>query len=210
MGLIATMAALVLGLLIASAKSAYDDQKNGLDQISADLILLDVVLAEYGPEAQEVRDRLRQAVANTLERLWSQDAAQPSMSASRGTVAQARMLSGKIQELVPRNDEQRRLQSEALQIAMELGKARWLLVAQSESGPIPMPFLVILVFWLAFLFGSFGLFAPANATVIATLVLCAQSVSGAIFLILELAQPFEGVIQISSAPLRNALALLGQ
>ena len=73
-----------------------------------------------------------------------------------------------------------------------------------------MPFLVVLVFWLTILFISFGLFAPPNATVIATLFVCALSVSGAIFLILELDQPFEGLIRISSAPLRNALAHLGQ
>jgi hypothetical protein len=209
MGLVATMAALVLGLLIASAKSAYDAQKNGLDQISANLVLLDSVLAQYGPEAQEARDALRQTATLALERLWPQDAAQTA-TAAPGTMARGRSLYGKIQEFSPQNDMQRRLQSEALRIAGELGQARWLLVAQGESGSIPMPFLVILVFWLAVLFVSFGLFAPPNATVIATLFLCAQSVSGAIFLILELAQPFEGLIQISSAPLRNAFAVLGQ
>ncbi len=212
MGLVATMAALVLGLLVASAKSAYDSQKNELDQISASLVLLDSVLAQYGPEAQEARDGLRQAAAVGLERLWPQDATQTAASAAPGTFVRGAGISlyGKIQEFSPQNDMQRRLQSAALQITEELGQARWLLAAQGESVSVPMPFLVILVFWLAVLFVSFGLFAPPNATVVATLFLCAQSVSAAIFLILELAQPFEGLIQISSAPLRNALALLGQ
>jgi hypothetical protein len=73
-----------------------------------------------------------------------------------------------------------------------------------------MPFLVVMVFWLAVIFASFGLFAPRNATVIATLFVCALSVSGAIFLILELDSPFSGLLQISDAPLRNAIAHLGQ
>ena len=94
--------------------------------------------------------------------------------------------------------------------AMELGQARWLLVAQSQSSSVPTPFLVILVFWLAILFVSFGLFAPANTTVLSTLFLCAVSVAGAIFLVLELANPYQGLLRVSSAPLRGALALLGQ
>jgi hypothetical protein len=184
MGLVATMAALVLGLLVASAKSAYDAQKNGLDQISANLVLLDSVLAQYGPNAQEARDVLRQIVTVALERLWPEDAAQTATLAAPGSVARGRSLYGKIQGLSPQNDMQRRLQSDALRITTELGQARWLLAAQGESGSVPMPFLVILLFWLAVLFVSFGLFAPPNATVIATLFLCALSVSGAIFLIL--------------------------
>jgi hypothetical protein len=126
------------------------------------------------------------------------------------TIAGGRILNTKIQELSPQNDMQRRLQSEALQINADLGRARWLLVAQREGTSIPNPFLIVLVFWLTVPFASFGLFASSNGTVIATLFVCALSVSGAIFLILDFAQPFAGVMQISSAPLRNALAHLGQ
>ena len=75
---------------------------------------------------------------------------------------------------------------------------------------IPMPFLVLLIFWVTVIFLSFGLFAPRNATVVVTLFLCALSVSGAIFLIMELDRPFGGLIEISSAPLRNALASVGK
>ena len=104
----------------------------------------------------------------------------------------------------------RALQSQALQVGGELARPRLLLVAQQESGAIPMPFLVILAFWLIVLFASFGLFAPPNATAAVALLLSTLSVSGAILLILELAQPFAGLLQISSAPLRNAFAHLGQ
>ena len=114
----------------------------------------------------------------------------------------------KIQELSPRNDFEHSLQSQAIQTAFEIGQARSLLVEQAGSS-IPMPFLVVMVFWLAVIFASFGLFAPRNATVIATLFVCALSVSGAIFLILELDSPFSGLLQISDAPLRNAITHIG-
>ena len=101
------------------------------------------------------------------------------------------------------------MQAQALQLALDLGQMRSLLLEQAGSS-IPTPFLVVMIFWLAVIFTSFGLFAPYNASVVATLLLCALSVSGAIFLVLELDSPFVGLMQISDAPLRNALAILGQ
>jgi membrane-bound ClpP family serine protease len=113
-----------------------------------------------------------------------------------------------IQKLSPQNDVQRSLKSQAVQIATDLGQMRWLLFEQTETS-ISLPMLIILISWLAIIFMSIGLFAPPNATVIVALMLAALSVSGAIFLILELDMPFDGVIQISPAPMRNALVHLG-
>jgi hypothetical protein len=208
-GLVATMAALVLGLLVASAKGTFDVQKNGIDQLSANLILLDSALAEYGPEAQESRVTLRHIVSDALKRIWPKEESEVSTFAP-ATMEGSRTLYPMIQDLTPANDKQRRLQSTALQIAVELARTRWLLVAQEKSEAIPTPFLVVLVFWLAALFVSFGLFASPNPMVVGTLIVCSLSVSGALFLILELAEPFAGIIQVSSAPLRSTLALLGQ
>ena len=115
----------------------------------------------------------------------------------------------KIQELTPQNEVQRSFQAQALKTSIDIGQARLLLFEQGGRS-IPMPFLVLLIFWLTVIFLSFGVFAPPNATVIATLFLCALSVSGAIFLILELDRPFGGLIQIPVAPLRNSIAHLGQ
>jgi hypothetical protein len=206
MGLIATMAALVLGLLIASAKSSYDRLSNDMTQISANLILLDRVMAHYGPETKEARDLLRRSVIRVLDQIWPEHSSRP---AQLEPGAGSEDLYDKIHELSPQNEAQRLRQALALQISTDLAQKRWLLVEQSGSS-IPMPFLVLLVFWVMVIFVSFGLFAPSNATVIVTLFICALSVSGAIFLILELDQPFAGLIQVSSAPLRNALGHLGQ
>jgi hypothetical protein len=206
MGLVATMSALVLGLLIASAKGSYDRLSDDLTQISANLILLDRVMAHYGPETKEARDLLRRTVVRALDQTWSEHNSRP---AQLEPPAMTEDLYDEIHALSPQNDAQRLRQAQALQFSTELAKKRWLLVEQSGSS-IPMPFVVLLTFWVTVIFVSFGLFSPTNATVIATLFVCALSVSGAIFLILELDQPFAGLIQISSAPLHNALAHLGQ
>jgi len=119
------------------------------------------------------------------------------------------MLYDKIEGLSPHSEAQRSLQAQAQKITIDLAQTRLILLEQGGSS-IPMPFLALLVFWVTIIFLSFGLFAPRNATVVATLLLCALSVSGAIFLILELDRPFVGLIQISSAPIRNAVARIGR
>lgn len=206
-GLIGIMAALLLGLLVASAKASYDARRSELIQMSANFVLLDRVLAHYGPETKEERDLLRRAVAGLLARLWSED--NNEATKLDPAAAGSEVLYDKIQQLSPQNDAQRWLQSQALSMAVNLGQTRWLLFEQSGSS-ISMPFLVVMVLWLSVIFASFGLFAPRNTTVVVSLLLAALSVSAAIFLILELDRPFAGMIQISSAPLRNALAHLGR
>lgn len=206
-GLIGTMGALVLGLMVASAKSSYDTQNNELTQMAAKIAVLDRVMARYGPETKEARDLLRRAVARAIDRMWPQDRSQPAQL--EPTAAGGEALYDSIQELAPKSEAQRSLQTQALTIAIDIGQTRWLLFEQAGSS-ISMPFLLVVVFWLTIIFISFGLFAPINTTVIATLLVCALSVSGAIFLILELDRPFEGLLQISSAPLRNALGQLGK
>ena len=207
MGLIGTLTALVLGLLIASAKNFYDTQSNELTEMSAKIVLLDRVLAHYGPETKELRDLLQSAVARMLDGLWPKGPGpHPQMEPM---AAGGEILYDKIQELSPKNDTQRSLQAQALSMAIDIGKMRWMMFEQAGSF-VSIPLLAVLVFWLATIFASFGLFAPRNVTALATLFVCALSVSGAIFLILEMYSPFQGLMQISSAPLRNALAHLGE
>ena len=209
-GLVATMAALVLGLLVASAKGAYDTQKDGLDKITANLTLLDTTLAQYGPETKEARTILRRTVGSAIARLWPADTSRESTLGEAETTAGGKSFYAEVLSLTPATETQRMLQAQALAIATELARARLLLVAQQETARISGVFLVVLVSWLVALFASFGLFAPRNTTVMAALLISAFSVSGAIFLILELDEPFAGVIQISSAPIRDAFAHLGE
>jgi len=203
MALVSTMSALVLGLLVSSAKSFYDTQGAELNQMSSDMVALDRLLAHYGPEANETREALRGTVVGQLEQLWPQEG---TRSEAPGT---AEALIDKLQALSPKDDKQRSLQAQALNIAISVGRIRWLMYEQGNAS-ISKPLLVIMVFWLTVVFVSFGLFAPHNATTIASLMAAALSVSGAIFLILEMYSPFGGLIQLSSAPLHSALAHLGQ
>jgi len=207
MGLVVTMAALVLGLLISSAKSFFDDQSAELTQMSARIVLLDRMLAHYGPETKEVRDQLRTFVAVNMDKIWPRERTQPSELVA--PVTSSETLLAKIQGLSPKDDKQRSLQAQALSITLDLMQTRWLMYEQGASS-VSRPMLVILVFWLAAIFTSFGLFAPCNPTVVTALFVAGLSVSGAIFLILEMYSPFGGLIEISSAPLRAALAHLGQ
>jgi hypothetical protein len=207
MGLVATMSALVLGLLVSSAKSFYDTQSAEVTDMSSKVVLLDRVLAHYGPEAKEARDLLRGAVVANLDRMWPQERRRTSEVTA--PTAAADVLFEKIQALSPTDDKQRSLKAQVLSMVIGLGQIRWLMYEQGAAS-ISGPMLGILVFWLTALFFSFGLFAPRNATAIIALFVSGLSVSGAIFLILEMYAPFQGLIKISSTPLRFALAHLGQ
>ena len=207
MGLVATMAALVLGLLVASTKTAYDSEKNEVTQMAARIDFLDRTLANYGPEAAESRALLRRGVEVALARMWPEQKSQHAQRDSGGSWTEA--LPNAIQKLSPENDVQRAFKAQAADLASDLGQMRWLLYEQAESS-ISIPMLIVVIAWLTIIFVSVGLFAPSNPTVVIALALAALSVSGAIALILELDLPFDGIIQISSAPMRNALEHLGR
>lgn len=202
-GLIGTMSALVLGLLVASTKSSYDTKKSEVAQMAGNVILLDRLLAHYGAEAADARDALRATVAAMVGSNSSNNLEQLGRAAHID-----RDVFEKIQDLMPQTEAQRTLKSQAESLAVTLGQTRWILFAQSGTS-ISTPFLVIVVFWLTVLYLSFGLFAPANVTAFTTLFVSAVSVAGAMFLILELDHPFSGLMQIPDTPVRDALAVLG-
>jgi hypothetical protein len=209
MGLVATMTALVLGLVIAAAKSAYDTQDDAVRHSAAKILLLDRVLADYGPEADGTRTFLKQLITDRVATIWPEDGTSPGKLDTPVVAFATHTIETSILQFAPRNEMQRWLQSEALRIGGDLTETRWLVLAQARSA-IPAPFLVVVVFWLTVLFASFGLFAPRNGTVVAVLLVCAFSVGAAMFLILEMDSPFEGLIRVSGAPMRYALAHLGR
>jgi len=207
MGSVATMAALVLGLLVASTKSAYDTEKAEVIQMSARAVYLDQLLANCGPPAAESRRLLRHAVRSAILRIWPE--AHVGHGTSDPTSVWGQDLPKSIQQITASDDAQRTFKSQAAALANELGQMRWLLFEQAESS-ISVPLLLTMVFWLTVTFISVGLFAPSNATAIAAQFLSALSVAGAVFLILELDQPFDGLIRISSHPMVSALNHLPQ
>jgi len=207
--LIATMAALVLSLLISSAKSSFDKMDGELVENAARAITLDRALADYGPETREVRDLLKRTYAARIELLFPGDESRPAKLDTPEAVVRTESLRARLWELSPRNDAQRGLQSEAIQIAGEMSATRWLLLLQKDEA-LPTTLLIVLVAWLAIIFTTFAMFAPRNATAVASLFVCALAVSGAILLIEEMNSPFTGLMKVSSAPMRDALSALGQ
>jgi hypothetical protein len=210
MGVLGTMTALVLGLLIASAKSSFDAQRGGVSQLAANVVVLDRTLALYGPETRETRDLLRTFLNDLIRRTWPDAEGVAGQPEGVGTEGRYEEVFARILKLEPKTDAQRTLQAQALRIAVDTGQMRLNLVAQQRGSSIPTPFLVVMVFWLALILGSFGLFAPYNATAVLCLAVCALAVSSAVLLILELDHPFGGIIQVSGEPLRRALELLGR
>jgi hypothetical protein len=208
-GLIATLTALVLGLLVSSAKNTFDSMNTMLTQGGAKIILLDRVLANYGPETKDARVILRANLAAGIQKIWPQDNSRPVEIRTMETVGGMEAVQGKLRMLAPQNDSQHLLQSQALQLSSELLEARWLTIEQAEMS-LPTAFLVILLFWLAILFTCIGLFAPPNRTVIVVLLVCAISVAGAIFLMQEMNHPLSGIMKVSGAPLIKALEHLGK
>ena len=209
MGLIATITALVLGLLIATAKSSFETQDAAVKHTAARVLLLDHMLANYGPETKAVRQLLRDTMALRLQAIWPEDRSHHAKFDPHEASPAAQTIETLILQLSPKNDSQRWLQSEALRVGRDIMETRWLVLGGLGSS-VPALFVVVVVFWLTILFGSFGLFAPRNATVIVVLFLCALSVSGSIFLILEMDDPFDGLIKVSSAPVGYALSELGR
>ena len=208
-GLVATMTALLLGLVTAAARSTFDSHDNAIRNSAANLLTLDRHLARYGAETKPTRDLIRRAVAYRLETIWSNEGTSASRLDTAGTTPPVEDVENQILALSPQNDTQRWLRSEALKLSEEIVKTRWRVLGGS-GGAVPMPFLAVVIFWLTVTFASFGLYAPRNFTVILVLFVAALSVGAAVFLILELDSPFDGVIRVSSAPLRYALANLGQ
>ncbi len=205
MGLVATMVALALGLLISSAKTFFDTQNTELAQLAANTVLLDRLLAHYGPEANNARRTLRIAVSGFDRFTLSQYGGAQSTTQK----APGEELAEMIQALSPQTDDQRSLKNQAVNIAIQMGQTRWLMFEQ-RAVPVPVVLLYVLVFWLTALFVSFGLFAKPNVTLITGLLVSALAVSAAIFLIIEMYRPYSGLIEVSNEPIRAAMDQLGQ
>ena len=208
-GLIGTLTALLLAMVTSSAKDAFDFENTQLRQAAVDVLVLDRALADYGAETRDLRSALRRGLERRIRLTWPENSrAGSSMLQSAATDAAPYHLMAGIRQLSPQTDLQRELKSQALQQIDEILKTRWIMFEET-SITVPMPFLVIVVCWLTLIFASFGMYAPGNATAVGVLVICALSVAGSVFLILELNTPFSGFMKVSGEPLRLALAQLG-
>ena len=202
--IIGTLSALALGLLIASAKRSFDDAGTERRTSAARVLLLDRVLAHYGPETQPLRVAVRKAVEARLSA--EQDGGRDALLAEGFDVEE---IQDGLRALTPQTEAQRLLRARAIQVSGDIAEARWLRT-ETEVGGFPTPFLAVLILWFTLLFASFGLLAPGNGTVVLTLLACALSVSVALVLIIDMDHPYLGFIRISDEAFRTALARLGR
>ena len=206
---IVTLAALVLGLLVASAKGSYDAINDKLQEISADVILLDRTIAQYGPATEDARQLLRRVTGSMIRARWPEAGIQvPSLDGITPS-AGLREVQERVRSLAPSDEAQRQLQARAVQLSGDMSRATWLLLELTQDR-VPVAFLVILVLWLVLAFFGFGLFAPSNTTVVGALLFSALAASGAIFLILEMYDPVGGLVKIPVTPLLTALENIGR
>jgi hypothetical protein len=201
MGLVATMTALLLGLVTAAARTSYDAQDNALKTGAVNILTLDRHLARYGKDTSDIRLSLRAAVEFRLASTWPDDGSRQFGSAMSTTSVED--IQNRLLLLTPETESQRFLKTEALKLSEEVLKIRWRLLEAGSS--IPRGFLAVVIFWLSVTFASFGLYAPRNATVLSVLLVAALSVALALFLIVELDGPFDGVIRVSPQPLQFTL-----
>jgi hypothetical protein len=205
-GLMGTVAALVLGLMIASAKNSYDTQIANVRQLTANIILLDELLEQYGPETREARTMIRRAAAITVQRVWQESVATDTTETFTPSHAAAQFFLT-LESLSPTNDVQRAIKPRLMDVATDLTRTRLLMFVHFDN-PIPAPLLIIVILWLTVIFASFTLFADANAVVAVASLVYALAVSSALFLIVDMSQPFTGLMKIPSEQLKHVLPQL--
>jgi hypothetical protein len=204
-GMLSVLASLVLGLLIATAKSSYDSTGQAIRNYAAELALLNETLRDYGSAASAPRDLLRTYTRDFLAEGWPQDGRQSVIADNAATRALLERVREAIRALKPSDKAAESLQDQATSINQNLLRQRWLLIEQ--QGPnVQRVVLLVLVSWVTVIFVSFGLNAPRNGTVLAAFLICSMAIGGSIFLILEMDRPLDGVMRISSWPVQNALA----
>jgi type VI protein secretion system component VasK len=210
MGIVATMAAIAVGLMIQGAQISFSSQRSDLIEMSAKIVFLDKLLSDYGPEAKDARTALRGTLERTINQFWPNDGSEGAMI--EVPESKSETLYYQILSLKPDNDARRAMRDEALSLTYDLAQARDSIV-MGQARSIPKAFLIVLgiiLFWFVAIFFSFGLYAPTNATVLSTLVISALAVTLALFIIMELNRPFDGLLRMPSEPLVEALQHIGK
>ena len=206
MGLVATMSAVLLGLLVNSAKSSYEITCTQVMQVASKFALLDRILGIYGPQAADVRGDLHALIEEATRQMWPDEADNRAQSKPNPEIGNAFYVA--LLRLTARDDAERTLKAQAVNLTLEIGQLRSLMRVESARS-ISKPMLVVVVLWLVMIFFGFSLIAPLNATTNFALLASAVCAAGAIFLTLELDHPFAGLMRISSEPMLTVLRQRG-
>ena len=213
---VGTMTALVIGFLISNANTAFNARNATVSLLSSNISQLDMLLRRYGPETESIRENLQRIAAMKFEDLFADDPAGKHKVDNPVTAKVFDNVEDRIVALKPADDRQKWLSGEALRLAAGVRAARSQLVQQNVNS-LPLPFVGVVVLWLIVVFGSFGVFAPRNATTVVALFFSVLAVSMALKLVLDLDNPFDrGIrltpppIRISPEPLRHVLETIRQ
>jgi hypothetical protein len=208
MGLMATLVALTLGLLIQSANRYRSTIETEYKQILAGIVHLDEYLQAYGPEANAIREHVRQVAIVSFQERWPGEdfgPTTPMPERTRYTEIQRQIVA-----LQPADAAQRWFQAQALQITNRISDLRWLVVSQQSAHAPLLPVFCLIFLASIAIFGSFTLYVKPNATVVTVISLSALAIAGSTFLIVELNNPFQGLLHISSQAAHEVARTLGQ
>lgn len=209
-GFVATMAALVIGLMVSAAKDSLDERRAELNDAAVDIIVADRMLAHFGEEAKEARALLAETTERWVQQFWGDDNREARhLDPFRDGPPYIEKTVVAVRALDPVDDRQRQIQEKVLDVLVDLERTRWMIYEQYGQPTVPTVFLYALAVWLSLIFLSFGLYAPRNTTVLAVFFICALSGAGAVLLIVEMEEPFTGMLQLPQTSLLRAREHLG-
>jgi hypothetical protein len=208
MGLVSLLLALVLGTLVGSAYGFFASQKANVETLGARTIQLDMTLAQYGPETQPLRDGLKGAVKSAYQTIWGGGDDDPKHFEVEAFLPMFEDMNKGIAALAPHTPAQTQLLPQIGVNAGIIEQTRFLMSLQLAS-PVSWPLLFIVVSWAMLLFAGFGVLSGFNSTSVAALGLGAFAVASAVFLILELNSPFNGLFRVPGAGVEQTIKALG-
>lgn len=210
-GLLTLLSALTMGLLIWTAYGVYAGQNAAIQTLAAKVLQLDLALADYGPDANPERARLRTAVGEAIDDVWGQRESDKNFIAENfaAAVRALRKEEGDLATLHPSTDAQKQALALATAIVEAIGQAR-LQMSFALTNPVSYPLILIVVGWAIALFCGFGLMSRGHTMSIVAVLIGAIAVSTSVYMILDLSSPYSGVFRPSSAPLEQVLAVMGK
>ena len=209
-GLMATLVALILGLLISAANTYRSTIETEYKQSLASIVHLDEDLQAYGPDTRKIREYVRRVAVLTFQERWPDEDFKPTGPIANAGMSRYVDAQRQILALQPADAAQRWFQSQALQMTERLSDLRWLVMSQQTATAPLLPVFILILLSTVAIFASFALYVQPNPTVITMLALTALAIAGATFLIVELNSPFHGLLQIPSQGAHLVMQMLGQ
>ena len=210
-GLLTLLSALVMGLLIWTAYGVYAGQNLAIQTLAAKVLQYDLALADYGPEANDLRLQVRHSLARTIEQVWNADANDSEFVAHNFEAAlqSLRNRGEALESLTPSTDAQKQALAAAKTIDQSIGQSR-LQMSFALTSTVSYPLILVVVGWATVLFCGFGLMSKGHAMTLIVIFVGACAAASGVLMVLDLSRPYSGIFRASSAPLEQVLAVMGK